>query len=85
MRASIQNVEPQGIYTASQAIQATGICRKTFYNYVRSGRIKSHFRALDCKRVYRGFDLIEAITGVTPMAPLGWGESTRTRKRRKRG
>lgn len=85
MKATVKDIEPQGIYTASQAIEVTGMCRKTFYNYVRSGRIQSHFRALDGKRVYKGFELMDAILGVTPMAPLGWGEAPRRgRPRRKR-
>lgn len=83
MKASVKDIEPQGIYTATQAIEVTGMSRRTFYNYLKSGKIRSHYRSLDGKRVYKGFELIETITGVNPMAPPGWGEAPK--RGRKKG
>ena len=81
MRVTL-DIEPQGIYTATQAIAATGMCKKTFYNYLKTGRIPSHLRLIDNKRVFKGFELIEALTNTMQMAPLGFGQVVKRRKKK---
>lgn len=80
---AVMELQAAGIYTGAQAIEATGIPKRTFYHYVKIGRIPSHYRMLDGKRVYKGKDLIEALTSTMPIAPPGWGEIKRGRPKKR--
>lgn len=63
MRTDIKNaLEPAGIYTGTQAIAATGISERTFYRYVRQGKIPKHKLEINGKSVYLGHELLSALT-----------------------
>lgn len=80
---AVMELQPAGIYTGAQAIEATGIPKRTFYHYVKIGKIPSHYRFLDGKRVYKGKDLIEALTKTMPLVPQVWNEVKRGRPRKR--
>lgn len=83
MKAVLDGIRPEGIYTTSQAIEVTGMCQKTFYNWVKSGKIPCHLRLVDNRKVFKGHELLKVLTGTIMMAPPGWGEVARKRRRRK--
>lgn len=55
-------IDPRGLYTGAQAIAATGIEKRTFYRWVDAGKIPSHIRLIDNRRVYKGAELLKALT-----------------------
>ena len=83
MKAVLDGIRPEGIYTTSQAIEITGMCQKTFYNWVKSGKIPCHLRLVDNRKVFKGHELIRVLTHTIRMAPCGWGETTSKSRRGK--
>lgn len=54
------DVQPNGFYTATQAIAVLGMNRQSFYNrVVNTGRFKRVFCKLDNTFRYRGKDIIK--------------------------
>lgn len=50
-------VEPNELYTISQASEALGIDRRTLYRYTEAGSICCHRRQSDNRIVYYGKDI----------------------------
>lgn len=66
MKATL-DLDPKGIYTGAQAIEATGIPKRTFYQWVKEGRIPKHMRKVDSRTVFLGSELIRALTATVTL------------------
>ena len=51
-------VNPEGWYTATEAMKLLGMGRTSFYAKVREGKIKRRMRKIDYKFWYKGKDLL---------------------------
>lgn len=80
---TVIELHPSGVYTASQAIAATGIKRMTFYRWLNAGKIPSHYRMIDGRRVFKGSELIKVLTECIPnVAPVFSRPARRGRPRK---
>lgn len=69
MKTSFEHINPKGIYTGSQAIKETGVPKRSFYRYVKQGKIPKHTRIIDGRTVFYGHELIRALTATEPVLP----------------
>ena len=58
IRNTLPDIDPEGWYTATEAMKLLGMGRTSFYAKVREGKIKRRMRKIDYKFWYKGKDLI---------------------------
>lgn len=59
MTTSKPKVDPDGLYTPTQAAKALGVCRHTLLRYADAGLIKYKVRKVSGRRIYKGADIIK--------------------------
>lgn len=60
---TIENIQPHGLYDASESMELLGVKPSTFYRHIREGKIKYKISKRNGRKVFRGRDLMNYQSG----------------------
>ena len=67
---TLPQIDPQGLYSTTQAYQLLGMSRSTFWRLSRSGLLKRRLHAIDGKWRYPGKELLRIYNSYVADVPM---------------